>query len=174
MSNLAYLALGSNIEPEQNLKKAVALLAASSRVLAVSPVWETPALNRPDQPNFLNAATLVETNQNAAAFKRQVIRRIEDELGRVRTADKYAPRPIDIDIMFFNRQIFELDNHHIPDPEVLERPFVAIPLAQIAPDYCHPETGQTLRDIAGQFKVAETDMRVQPGISQTLARLVEN
>ena len=174
MPNLAYLSLGSNIEPEQNLKKAVALVAASSRVLAVSPVWETPPLNRPDQPNFLNAATVVETNQNAEVFKRQVIHRIESELGRVRTDDKYAPRPIDIDIMFFNRQIFDLDNRHIPDPEVLERPFVAIPLAQIAPDYRHPETGQTLRDIAGRFKVTQADMHMQPSISQTLAGFVEN
>ena len=86
-----------------------------------------------------------------------LLHQIENDLGRVRNSDKYGPRPIDIDIMFFNQQIFEMDNHHIPDPEVLERPFVAIPLAEIAPDYEHPETGQTLRDIAQGFEVIEED-----------------
>jgi 2-amino-4-hydroxy-6-hydroxymethyldihydropteridine diphosphokinase len=173
MSNLAYLSLGSNIEPEKNLPQAIERLAGLGRLLAVSPVWETPPLGAADQPNFLNAATLVETEQTAEAFKREVIRRIERDLGRVRGANKYAPRPIDIDIILFNQQIFDLDNHHIPDPEVLERPFVAIPLAQIAPDYRHPETGQTLRDIARQFEVSEKEMRLRPNLSQSLTQWVE-
>lgn len=172
MPNLAYLSLGSNIKPEENLPRAVEMLAESSKLLAVSPVWETLPLGITDQPNFLNAATLVETDQTAEAFKQDVIRQIERDLGRARNGDKYGPRPIDIDIMLFNQQIFELDNHHIPDPEVLERPFVAIPLAEIAPDYEHPETGQTLRDIAQGFKVIEQEMRLRPNVSQTLTQFV--
>jgi 7,8-dihydro-6-hydroxymethylpterin-pyrophosphokinase len=66
-----------------------------------------------------------------------------------------------------------LDNHRIPDPEVLERPFVAIPLAEIAPDYQHPETGQSLRDIAQRFEVSEKEMRLRPNVSQTLTQFVE-
>ena len=174
MPNLAFLSLGSNIRPEENLSKAVEMLAHTSKLVAVSTVWETLPLGLTDQPNFLNAATLVETDHTANAFKREVIRRIEDELGRVRKGDKFGPRPIDIDIMLFNDQIFELDNHHIPDPELLERPFVAIPLAELAPDYQHPETGQTLHDIARGFEVAEEEMRLRPGVSQALAQLVTN
>ena len=121
MPNLAFLSLGSNIRPEENLSKAVEMLAHTSRLVAVSTVWETLPLGITDQPNFLNAATLVETDHTANAFKSEVIRRIEDELGRVRKGDKFGPRPIDIDIMLFNDQIFELDNHHIPDPELLIR-----------------------------------------------------
>ena len=173
MPNLAFLSLGSNIQPEKNLRKAIEQLAKSSRLVAVSPVWETLPLGTTDtQPNFLNAATLVETDQTPETFKVEVIRRIEDELGRVRTADKFAPRSIDIDIMFFNDQVLDVDNRHIPDPEVLERPFVAIPLAQIAPDYRHPETGQTLRDIAQGFTVTETEMRLRPNLSQSLTEYV--
>jgi 2-amino-4-hydroxy-6-hydroxymethyldihydropteridine diphosphokinase len=169
MPNLAFLSLGSNIQPEENLPKAIEKLAESSRLVAVSPVWETlPLGTTGDQPNFLNAATLVETDQSPESFKAEVIRRIEDDLGRVRTTDKFAPRPIDIDIMFFNNQVLDVDNRHIPDPEVLERPFVAIPLAEIAPDYRHPETGQTLRDIARGFTVTETEMRLRPNLSQSL------
>jgi 2-amino-4-hydroxy-6-hydroxymethyldihydropteridine diphosphokinase len=174
MPNLAYLSLGSNIEPEENLPRAVKMLAESSKLLAISPVWETLPLGMTNQPNFLNAATLVETERTAEAFKQNVIRQIEYDLGRVRNGDKYGPRPIDIDIMLFNQQIFELDNHHIPDPDLLERPFVAIPLAELAPDYQHPETGQTLHDIARGFEVTEKEMRLRPNISQALAQFVTN
>jgi 2-amino-4-hydroxy-6-hydroxymethyldihydropteridine diphosphokinase len=174
MPNLAFLSLGSNIRPEENLPKAIEMLAHTSRLVAVSTVWETLPLGVTAQPNFLNAATLVETDHSAKVFKQEVIRRIEDELGRARSGDKFGPRPIDIDIMLFNDQIFELDNHHIPDPELLERPFVAIPLAELAPDYQHPETGQTLRDIARGFEVTEEEMRLRPNISQALAQFVTN
>jgi 2-amino-4-hydroxy-6-hydroxymethyldihydropteridine diphosphokinase len=174
MPNLAFLSLGSNIRPEENLAKAVEMLAHTSRLVAVSTVWETLPLGIIDQPNFLNAATLVETDHTANTFKREVIRRIEDELGRVRKGDKFGPRTIDIDIMLFNDQIFELDNRHIPDPELLERPFVAIPLAELAPDYQHPETGQTLHDIARGFEVTKEEMRLRPNISQALAQFVTN
>jgi 2-amino-4-hydroxy-6-hydroxymethyldihydropteridine diphosphokinase len=170
MPNLAFLSLGSNIEPEENLSKAVAMLAQASRLVAVSPVWETLPLGTTDQPNFLNAATMVETDRTPEAFKREVIRRIEDELGRVRNGEKFGPRTIDIDIMLFNQQILELDNRHIPDPEIVERPFVAIPLAEIAPDYRHPETGQTLRDIARTFDVNREHMQLRPAVSQALTQ----
>jgi 2-amino-4-hydroxy-6-hydroxymethyldihydropteridine diphosphokinase len=101
-----------------------------------------------DQPNFLNAAVLLETPLPAQVLREQAIAEIETALGRVRTENKNAPRTIDIDIMLFNRDVLQVGQRHIPDPEILERPFVAIPLAEIAPDYIHPETGQTLQQIA--------------------------
>jgi 7,8-dihydro-6-hydroxymethylpterin-pyrophosphokinase len=105
-----------------------------------------------EQPDFLNAAILLATPLPAQALRESAIAEIEANLGRVRTENKNAPRPIDIDIMLFNRDVISLGERRIPDPEVLERPFVAIPLAEIAPDYVHPETGQTLRQIARRFE----------------------
>jgi 2-amino-4-hydroxy-6-hydroxymethyldihydropteridine diphosphokinase len=170
MTNLVYLSLGSNIEPEQNLQAAVEMLAALARLRAVSSVWETRPLGVTDQANFLNVAAVVETERTAKQFKRQVVRRIERALGRVRTVDKFGPRAIDIDIILFNRDIFELDNHPIPNRELLERPFVGIPLAEIAPDYVHPETGQSLSEIAAGFRVSEADMGLRADVSLTLAQ----
>jgi 7,8-dihydro-6-hydroxymethylpterin-pyrophosphokinase len=60
--------------------------------------------------------------------------------------------------MLFNHDVLTVGRRHIPDPEVLERPFVAIPLAEIAQDYIHPETGQKLKDIAAQFDPATEHM----------------
>jgi 2-amino-4-hydroxy-6-hydroxymethyldihydropteridine diphosphokinase len=162
--NLAYLSLGSNIEPEHNLTAAVVKLGRFGHVKAVSTVWQTAPIGFTDQADFLNAAVLLETPLSARALREQAIAQVEHELGRVRTANKNAPRTIDIDIMLFNDDVLMLGQRRIPDPEVLERSFVAIPLAEIAPDYVHPETGQTLKQIGDQFDPAEAAMRLREDV----------
>jgi 2-amino-4-hydroxy-6-hydroxymethyldihydropteridine diphosphokinase len=149
--NRIYVSLGSNIEAEQNLAMAVRLLAERGRLVAVSPVYETVPVGLREQANFLNAAVLVETELSAARFKREVLAVIEAGLGRVRTADKNAPRTIDADIALFNNEVFELGRRHIPDPDVLKFPHVAVPLADVAPELLHPETGERLVDIAARL-----------------------
>ena len=166
--NLAYLSLGSNIQPERHLPAAVARLTRFGRVRAVSSVWETRPLGLADQPNFLNACVLLETELSAQALRQEAIAAIEAELGRVRTADKNAPRTIDIDIMLFNHDILQVGRRRIPDPEVLERPFVAIPLAEIAPDYVHPDTGETLQNIARRFDPGASGMRQRNDVTLSL------
>lgn len=152
MANCVYILLGSNIDKERNLPQAVRLLAKFGCVVAVSSVYETAPVGLEDQPHFFNAAVQVETELSAAAFRRQVLARIERLLGRIRTSDKNAPRTIDADIVLFNEDVFELDeSHHIPDPDLLEFPHVAVPVSELAPDYLHPETGERLGYIAARL-----------------------
>lgn len=146
--NRVFISLGSNIDPERNLFEAVRRLAAYCRLLAVSPVYETQPVGTLDQGNFLNAAALIETDLTAMELKTDVLRAIEQELGRVWTEDKNAPRTIDMDISLFNDQVLDLGHRHIPDPEILEYLHIAGPLADLSPEFCHPETGQTLQAIA--------------------------
>lgn len=153
-NNLAYLSLGSNIEPENNLPEAVAQLTQFGRIKAASSVWQTAAVGFTGQPDFLNAAVILETTLSAKALRQQAITQIENALGRVRTENKDGPRPIDIDIMLFNHDVLTLGQRRIPDPELLERAFVAIPMAEIAPDYVHPVVNVTLEEIALQFNTA--------------------
>ena len=169
--NQVYLDLGSNIEPERNFTAAVKLLAKLSTLVAVSSVWETRPIGMPELPNFLNAGVVVETELSAAEFKQMVIRNIERALARTRTKNKNAPRTIDIDIILFNSDIFELDGRHIPNKELVERPFVAVSLAEIAPAYRHPETGQTLLEIAQSFDLADGDMLPRPDVSELLVEI---
>ncbi len=160
----AYLALGTNIDPARNLQAAVEALGRFGHVRAASTVWQTAPLGFAAQPDFLNAVVLLETPLSAQALRERVITAIERKLGRVRTANKNGPRTIDIDLMLFDHAVLDLDGRHIPDPEILARPFVAIPLAEIAPDEVHPETGQTLRQIAARFDPAAENMRPRKDI----------
>jgi 2-amino-4-hydroxy-6-hydroxymethyldihydropteridine diphosphokinase len=126
-------------------------------VVAVSPVYETVPVGLREQANFLNAAVLVETDLDAARFKGEVLAGIEVALGRVRSADKNAPRTIDADIALFNDEVFELGRRHIPDPDLLKFPHVAVPLADIAPELPHPETGERLAVIAARLVAASEE-----------------
>jgi 2-amino-4-hydroxy-6-hydroxymethyldihydropteridine diphosphokinase len=146
--NRALVALGSNIDAEHNLREAVRRLASHCRLVAVSPVYETAPVGKTDQPNFLNAAVLIETYLPAAQLKACVLGAIEQELGRVRTEDKNAPRTIDLDIAVFARRDPDSATEESWDPDILSYAHVAVPLADIAPHQRHPLTGQTLREIA--------------------------
>jgi dihydroneopterin aldolase / 2-amino-4-hydroxy-6-hydroxymethyldihydropteridine diphosphokinase len=165
--NRVFVSLGSNVDPERNLVEAVRRLAACCHLLAVSPVYETRPVGKIEQPNFLNAAALIETVLDAAQFKDQVLRAIEDELGRVRTADKNAPRTVDLDISLFDDQVLDLDNRHIPDPETVRFAHIARPLADLAPEFCHPETGQTLLQIAQALPDAGLARRTDLALAST-------
>lgn len=149
----AWLLLGSNINPAIHLPAACCRLADFGAVVRTSRVWESPPADGSAQANYLNAAVLLETRHSARALRTQALPVIEHALGRVRDPhDRYAPRTIDIDIALFDDDIVVVDGARIPDPDILTRPFVAIPLSEIDPDYVHPETGQTLAEIAASLE----------------------
>lgn len=157
--NRAYLSLGSSLDKERNLRAGVELLAEHGRVLAVSSAYETAPIGNPDDPTFLNAALILETPLEPQALKETVLRAVEDRLGRQRTSDPNAPRTFDADISLFNDEILDVGRRHIPDPEILLYAHIAVPLAEIAPNYRHPETGETLAAIARRVSLDTTMIR---------------
>ncbi|WP_417397402.1 2-amino-4-hydroxy-6-hydroxymethyldihydropteridine diphosphokinase [Gimesia chilikensis] len=153
--NRAFLALGSNIEPEKNLPKAVQLLADFGTVTVKSSVWQSAPVGDPDQPDFLNAAVLLETEHDADTICERVVPEIESRLKRVRDPqNKNGPRTIDLDLVLFNRDTLRIAHRIIPDPEIGSRVFLAVPLAEIAPDYEVPGLNTTLSEIAGDLNRA--------------------
>jgi 2-amino-4-hydroxy-6-hydroxymethyldihydropteridine diphosphokinase len=153
MNKLVLINLGSNVDKEKNLPRAVRILRKLCRVLAVSTAYETVAIDTVARPNFLNAAVLIETPLDPAIFKRKVLRELEARLDRARTPDKNAPRTIDADITLYDQDVFDLDaDHHIPDPDLRRFLHVAVPAAEIAPDLPHPETGETLAALADRLR----------------------
>ena len=143
MVHQVYLSLGSNIQPETNLPKAIHLLGEYGEIRKVSHVWESNAVGSAG-PNFLNACVLFMTPLFPAELKEQVIHPIEEKLGRKRTADKFAPRTIDIDILIF-------DDKSCND-KFWKQAFVVVPLAEIFPEFQNPLTGESIVETAAHFR----------------------
>jgi 2-amino-4-hydroxy-6-hydroxymethyldihydropteridine diphosphokinase len=159
MMNRAVILLGSNIDKEANLPKAVRMLRQCCRVTAVSTVYETVPVGLLNQPNFFNAAVLIQTEWSATQIKERLLSRIEARLYRVRLADKNAPRTIDADLVLFNDEVLDYDCYdgacrHIPDPDLLKFAHVAVPVADILPDMLHPETAVPMSAIAARLMAA--------------------
>jgi 2-amino-4-hydroxy-6-hydroxymethyldihydropteridine diphosphokinase len=168
MTNQIVISIGSNIDKEINLPLAVQLLAKKCTLVAASPVYETVPVGLINQANFFNAALLVHTNLDPLQFKQQILIPIEQQLNRVRTAEKNAPRTIDLDISLVNDEIRDIDpTHHVPDPDLLKFPHVAVPIADLLPDMPHPETTEPLHTIAARLleKTPEDVLWKRPDIS---------
>jgi len=159
MGDQVLIALGSNINREKNLPRAIELLRRDDRwrVLAQSPIYETPAVADVPQPDYFNAAVLLETSLSPADLRR-ALRRIETRLGRLRRADKFAPRTIDLDITFIKDKQLVLAGAPLPDPDILDHPHLAFPLADIAPDWIFPGVGLTLAQIAEKLQPSATEI----------------
>lgn len=143
----AFIAVGSNIEPVDNIQAALVLLAAHVVFRAVSTFYRTEALGQGGQADYRNGVWKIETEVEPEVLKFEVIRPIEHELGRVRTTDPYAARTIDLDIVIYGDRVLEAENLVLPDPEIRRRAFVAVPLLELAPHLCLPDTGEALAGI---------------------------
>ncbi len=147
--NRAYIFLGTNIEREKNYLEALRRIGGLGQLRRASSVYETAPIGSGCE-NFYNGAVLLGTPLSALELKR-ALREIEAQLGRVRTADRYAPRTIDLDLGLYNQERREEDGLRLPDPLILRRPFMAQALAEVDPDYVHPIDGRTLAQIASSF-----------------------
>jgi len=136
--NKAILLLGSNIEPESNIKKALQMLRQKTKIIKVSSIYHTKAIGS-DGPDFLNQAVIIETDLDKDEIKNELIRFIELNLGRVRTKDKYAPRTIDVDLILFNSDIH--------DQNIWKFKFAALPVSELNPNLTTPDDGRKLSDI---------------------------
>ncbi len=147
LAELAFISLGSNIDPEKYLPLAVHQLGKMGRVIEVSKVYQNPAIAHEPQADYLNAAVLIETERPPEDIRR-MLREIEAQLDRVRTSDKYAPRTMDLDLCLYGDLQIELDDLQLPDPDILTRPHLARTLADLRPDYQIPGNHRTLEEIA--------------------------
>ena len=133
-----YLALGSNIgDREKNLREAIRLLAKSNiRIAKISSIYETEPVDFLDQAWFLNAAIEAQTHLSASELL-TTLRNIESQMGSKKAFAK-GPRLIDLDILLYGNDTIATPDLEVPHPRMLQRNFVLVPLAEIAPTLRHP------------------------------------
>jgi 2-amino-4-hydroxy-6-hydroxymethyldihydropteridine diphosphokinase len=153
---MIYVALGANVPssvgpPAVTLERALeAMPKHGIEVAAVSPFYRSPAWPKGDQPDFVNAVAQVRTKLGPGELLRELLA-IEREFGRVRKT-KWEPRALDLDIVDYGGLVSDAPHLMLPHPLMHERAFVLRPLADVAPGWRHPDTGQSveaLLEIAG-------------------------
>ena len=154
--NKAYLLIGGNMGNRlQNLGRSVELLGRHGKVTELSGLYETEAWGKTDQSAFLNQALLIETPLAARELLHAVLA-IEEEMGRKR-AEKFGPRIIDIDILFYNSVVIREPGLSVPHPEIQNRRFALEPLQEIAAGFEHPvfkkSISQLLKECTDALKV---------------------
>jgi 2-amino-4-hydroxy-6-hydroxymethyldihydropteridine diphosphokinase len=138
-----YLSLGSNIDAEANLAKAVDLLRGQGKVKQISNVWKSHAVGAAG-PDFLNICLVVDLAVEPEECKERVLRPIEAQMGRLRGEDKNAPRPVDIDMLMADGQPVNASRWAFA--------FVIVPLAELLPDFPHPLENRPLAAVSADAR----------------------
>jgi 2-amino-4-hydroxy-6-hydroxymethyldihydropteridine diphosphokinase len=152
------IALGANIPshvgaPVQTLDAALAELGKRGvKVVAVSPYYVTPAWPDPADPSFVNAVAQIDTNLSPAGLL-ALLHELETAFGRARSV-RNAPRTLDLDILDYDSRV-QAGVPDLPHPRMTERGFVLIPLADVAPDWRHPGSGQTISELVAALPDGE-------------------
>ena len=153
-----YLGLGSNLgNRQENLDQALKLLALRMRLGKVSSIYDTEPIGNVNQPRFLNLACEAFTRLSPEGLL-ALVKGIEQKMGRYSRSGE--PRIIDIDILLFGDKVIKSQDLVIPHPQIADRSFVLVPLAEIAPDIVHPvikktikEMNQAIKEVQGVLKL---------------------
>ena len=170
MATPVAIGLGSNIGDRfSRLGDACQALQSRLADQRCSAVYESPPMYVEDQPLFLNACCVGETELTARSLL-EALQKLERQAGRSSGGRRFGPRELDLDILLFGEQVIQEADLLVPHPRMAERAFVLRPLAEIAGDWLHPLTGRTVRDMAGDlagddlrlYAPSSTLMEVQP------------
>jgi len=151
MSHRAYISIGSNIEPAENVRLAVTALQTVFGQLDISPVYESEAVGF-DGDNFFNLVVAVTTNMSVGDVN-QCLHEIEDRYGRKRNGPRFSSRSIDLDLLLYDELCGEYDSVLLPREEIPHHAHVLCPLANLIPTAIHPILKKTYQQLWQEFSV---------------------
>jgi len=173
--NKVFLGLGSNTgNRAENVKKALEALKNDPRLrlMKVSRFYVTSPVG-PRQRDFVNAAALVKTVLKPAELLKAV-KELEIKLGRKPSTQRWGPRKIDIDILFFGNRVLKEKGLNIPHPEIAGRLFVLAPLCDIAPGLRHPGLKTTIRQMKEALLLTHGGQKVKILNTDNLVKVKNN
>jgi len=153
---LIYLSLGSNVEAQRNIEAAMDALADTFGELIISSVYESEAVGF-DGDSFYNLVVGIHSDLGVGELSK-ILKTIEDQQGRDRSAPKFGARSLDIDILTVDDRVGVIDGIAIPRDEILKNAFVLQPLAEIAPTTVHPQNGLTYQQLWQDFDKAKQNL----------------
>ena len=132
------ISVGTNIDRENNLKAALAVLRHSYGALQMSPVYSNPAIGFAG-PEFYNLVVSFETTQTAKEVT-NFLHGVEASQGRIRQGDQLGSRELDLDLLLYGDQVLHGEGIDVPRGEIHEQPYVLMPLSWLLPNDRHPVT----------------------------------
>lgn len=150
-----YLSIGSNIDRDRSIRQGVEQLQQTFGEMVISTVYESEAVGF-EGDAFYNLVVGFGSELSCEEIQQQ-LRQIEEQNGRERSAEKFNPRTLDIDLLLYGDLDLQDQGIDLPRAEIFEYAFVLRPLAEIAGDECHPQTGESYRHLWDQF-----DQQKQP------------
>ena len=152
-----YVAAGSNVEPEKNLARACAEIARRWRDARFSRAYRNAAVGF-EGPDFINLVVGFTTDESLVAVLAR-LHDMEHACGRPRNAPKWASRTMDLDILLFGDLIEKTAEYTVPRPDLLKRPFMLGPMAEISPNVRHPVVNKTMAELWGAFDGGAHEMK---------------
>jgi 2-amino-4-hydroxy-6-hydroxymethyldihydropteridine diphosphokinase len=162
---VVYVAAGSNVEPEKYLSRALQALEATYGPLTCSRAYRNRAVGFTGD-DFINLVVGFNTEDSPADVRRQ-LQKVEAACDRPPDAAKWAPRTMDLDILLFGDLVSNEPGLVIPRPDLVKRPYMLKPMAEIAPDVRHPTLGKTMRELWENFGGDEHSMVEVPLVAGT-------
>ena len=156
---IAFIGIGSNLGNRiENCIRAVEEISNFARITVISSIYETEPVDKKDQPDFTNCAIEIETSLSPFDLL-TFLRSVENVIGRERI-EKWGPRIIDLDIIFYDNLLIETDELIIPHPRAHLRRFVLEPLSEIAPDFIHPNLKISVSELLNNLRDMKRVVRV--------------